>query len=60
MEQTKDDIRLGRYISLVLRHDPSAAGVQLDEHGWVKVEDLLAGMAAHGHRVTIQTLLRAE
>ncbi len=37
MEQSKKDIRLGRYISLVLRHDPSAAGITLDENGWVDV-----------------------
>ena len=43
---------ISKYLSLVLRHDPSAAGVTLDEEGWVHVEDLLAGAARHGRRFT--------
>ncbi len=34
-----------KFISLVLRHKPSAAGITLDEHGWADTEALLAGMA---------------
>jgi putative RNA 2'-phosphotransferase len=37
-----------RFLSLVLRHDPAAAGVTLDEGGWVAVDALLAGCAAAG------------
>lgn len=33
-----------RFISLVLRHKPEAAGIALDPQGWAKVEELLAGM----------------
>ncbi|MBQ9009844.1 MAG: RNA 2'-phosphotransferase [Clostridia bacterium] len=33
-----------RYIAYLLRHRPDAAGITLDEHGWAKVEDLLAGV----------------
>lgn len=43
MEQSKSDIRLGRFLSLVLRHDPDAANITLDEHGWADVEALLSG-----------------
>jgi len=59
--QSAGDVRLGRYLSLVLRHDPSAAGVRLDEHGWVAVDDLLAGASAHGHpldRATLERIVR--
>lgn len=35
--------RISKYLSLVLRHDPAAAGVTLDIEGWVGVDELLAG-----------------
>ena len=40
---------ISKYLSLVLRHNPAAAGVTLDPEGWVRVEDLLAGAGRHGH-----------
>lgn len=43
---------ISKYLSLVLRHDPAAAGVTLDAEGWVRVEELLAGAARHGHSFT--------
>ena len=41
-----DLIKASRFLSLVLRHKPEAAGIRLDEHGWADVEELLAGMAS--------------
>ena len=35
---------MSKFISLVLRHHPDAAYIQLDEHGWADVEKLLAGI----------------
>ena len=29
-----------KYLSLILRHKPEAAGITLDEHGWADVEKL--------------------
>ncbi len=43
-----DPSRLSRFLSLVLRHDPAAAGITLDEGGWVAVAELMAGCAAAG------------
>lgn len=37
-------LRASRFLSLVLRHKPEAAGVTLDEHGWADVEVLLQGV----------------
>lgn len=37
--------KLGRYISLILRHHPEVIGIELDEHGWANVEELIAGIA---------------
>ena len=36
--------RLSKFMSLVLRHKPSEAGVTLDENGWCDVDSLIAGM----------------
>ena len=43
---------ISKYLSLVLRHNPAAAGITLDAEGWVGVDDLLAGAARHGHSFT--------
>lgn len=37
-----------KFLSLVLRHEPQAAGVTLDEAGWVDVATLLSGCAKAG------------
>ena len=29
-----DDVSLGKFISLILRHKPEAIGIELDEEGW--------------------------
>jgi putative RNA 2'-phosphotransferase len=50
-------IHLSKFLSLVLRHEPEAAGVQLDENGWVAIDVLLAGCAAHGVALTREELL---
>ncbi len=50
-----------RFLSLVLRHQPQAAGIELDSAGWVEVDTLLQGMAASGHpltRVELETLVQ--
>ena len=40
-----DLIKIGKYISLLLRHHPEEAGLTLDEHGWVETEKLIAAVA---------------
>lgn len=58
MEQRRDDVKLGRFLSLVLRHEPQAAGIQLDEHGWADVEELLNGVRCTGREIDRETLER--
>ena len=58
MEQSKRDRSLGRFLSLVLRHNPRAAYITLDRHGWAEVEPLLAGCARAGHPITREDLER--
>ena len=57
-EQSRDDINLGRFLSLVLRHEPSAAGVTPDTNGWVDVRQLLDGVSRTGRRIDMETLER--
>jgi putative RNA 2'-phosphotransferase len=43
-----DDVRVSRFLSLVLRHEPEKIRLRLDAAGWASVDDLLAGCARHG------------
>ena len=52
------DVRLSRFMSLVLRHEPEAAGVALDAHGWAEVSALIAGARARGVPLTAEALER--
>lgn len=51
-------VKLSRFLSLVLRHQPQAAGVELDVEGWVDIDSLLTGMAAHNRPISRETLER--
>ena len=37
-------IKISKYLSMILRHRPQAAGIELDAHGWADIDELLAGM----------------
>lgn len=43
---------ISKYLSLVLRHRPEVVGIELDEHGWVEVDVLLAACVAHGRAIS--------
>jgi putative RNA 2'-phosphotransferase len=43
-ELSRDQVRVSRRISMVLRHRPESAGLTLDANGWVPVADLLAAL----------------
>lgn len=49
-------VRISKFLSLVLRHDPSRIGLQLDEAGWADVDALIAASAAHGVPLTREGL----
>lgn len=52
----KELVKESRFLSLVLRHNPGAAGIELDRQGWVAVDVLLAALQARGHKVDAATL----
>src|SRR6185312_15480243 len=41
-------IRISRFLSKHLRHQPQRLGLTLEPGGWVAVDDLLAACASHG------------
>jgi putative RNA 2'-phosphotransferase len=43
-----DPVRLSKFLSLVLRHQPEAIGLALDAQGWVVIDDLIDRAAAAG------------
>ena len=49
---SSDQIRISKFLSLVLRHEPARAGITLDAAGWVAVDELLRGCAKAGRPVT--------
>ena len=48
--------RLSKFISLVMRHHPEAAGITIEEHGWADVEALLAGLKRTGRTIDRELL----
>ena len=44
MSKQSDLNSISKFISLILRHHPDAAGITLDEHGWAEVEALIEGI----------------
>lgn len=51
-----DLIKLGRYISLILRHHPETIDLTLDEHGWADVNQLIDGVAKNNPGFTMDVL----
>ncbi|MGI5336149.1 RNA 2'-phosphotransferase [Streptomyces sp. CA-181903] len=49
-------VRVSRYLSKHLRHDPGRIGIRLDAAGWVRIDELLAAAAAHGFPFTREEL----
>jgi putative RNA 2'-phosphotransferase len=44
-------VATSRFLAFVLRHHPEHIGIDLDAHGWVDVEELLAAAARHGRTI---------
>ncbi|MBT1710957.1 RNA 2'-phosphotransferase [Fulvivirgaceae bacterium PWU5] len=52
MMTEKENTRISKYLSLVLRHAPEAAGITLDENGWTDVGILLKQLNRNGYVVS--------
>ncbi|RRS01599.1 RNA 2'-phosphotransferase [Glycomyces terrestris] len=49
-------VKVSKYLSRHLRHDPQRLGIELDEHGWVEVEALLAALERQRFRLSREEL----
>ncbi|MET9685260.1 RNA 2'-phosphotransferase [Streptomyces coeruleorubidus] len=45
-------VKVSKYLSKHLRHQPEGIGLALDEAGWVEIDTLIAAAAAHGFPFT--------
>ncbi len=45
-------VKVSKYLSKHLRHQPERIGLTLDEAGWVEIDELIAACAAHGFHFT--------
>jgi len=52
----KANKKLSVFLSLVLRHQPDAAGITLDGHGWADVAKLIQGVNNTGRKLDMETL----
>jgi putative RNA 2'-phosphotransferase len=48
----KRTVRVSKYLSKHLRHQPERIGLTLDAHGWVEIDTLLSAATDHGFRIT--------
>lgn len=58
MKKQQNDIELGKFISLILRHKPEVVGITLDENGWADTQELLSGINASGRYIDLPILER--
>ena len=49
-------IKVSKFLSLVLRHQPETIGITIGAEGWVRVSDLLTAMEAHEFSVSLEEL----
>ncbi|MBW8736573.1 MAG: RNA 2'-phosphotransferase [Streptomyces turgidiscabies] len=49
-------VKVSKYLSKHLRHQPERIGLILDERGWVEIDTLIAAATAHGFRFTREEL----
>lgn len=53
----QDKKRIGKFQSLVLRHDPDKIGLELDEQGWANVKDLIDKCKKNRYHFSMEDLI---
>jgi putative RNA 2'-phosphotransferase len=56
MISEKENQRISKFLSLVLRHQPETIGIRLDENGWVDLQLLIFKMNQHGVNISMEIL----
>ena len=52
----KETVKMSKFLSLILRHEPERVGLKLDASGWVNVAELLRALNEQGFTVTWEDL----
>jgi len=52
----KEMVRLSKFLSLVLRHQPGKIGISLDENGWTEVTTLIEQASKNNVKLSRETL----
>lgn len=52
----KETIKMSKFLSLILRHEPEKVGLKLGEAGWVDVDELLQAANRHGVALSLDQL----
>ena len=56
MINEKENTKISKFLSLVLRHKPEAINIELDENGWVEVELLIEKAKKAGYDIDLNIL----
>ena len=56
MMDAQQQKKISKFLSLVLRHKPETIGLTPDAAGWVSINQLLQGLAAHGRPLVFEEL----
>ena len=56
MISEKENIRISKFLSLVLRHQPETIGIELDSNGWTDIKTLIEKSNQSGMSLTIDIL----
>jgi putative RNA 2'-phosphotransferase len=48
MIDEKENQKISKFLSLVLRHKPETIGIKLDENGWIDVDTLIHKSRVYG------------
>jgi len=56
MISKKENNKISKFLSLVLRHNPETIGVNLDENGWVNTNELIDKSNSYGIKFDFETL----
>ncbi len=52
----RNEIKISKFLSLVLRHKPEVIGLGVDDNGWADVEELIRKANSHGRNIDMETL----
>jgi putative RNA 2'-phosphotransferase len=52
----KENTRISKLLSLVLRHKPETINITLDEQGWTNVGDLIVQLNKNDYPITVEIL----